>query len=81
MNFKNKVFKIGWAQCISDLVSKMASTKDKMRLSKQFLLYSYLEIIVKCLQEFFWPSFEFLETYEQVCMHFTLNSAPCKPKC
>ena len=25
----------------------------------------------------FWLNFDFLETYEHVCVHFTLNSAPC----
>ena len=35
-------------------------------------------MIVKCLQEVFWQNFEFFETYEQVSVHFTLNSAPCR---
>ena len=29
--------------------------------------------------KFFGLNFEFLKTYEQVCMHFSLNSAPCRP--
>ena len=51
MNFKNKVFTIGWAQCISDLARKMASEEAKMRLDKKNLVYSYHKLIVKCLQE------------------------------
>ena len=35
-------------------------------------------MIVKCLQEVFWPNFDFFETYEQVSVHFTLNSAQCR---
>ena len=27
--------------------------------------------------KFFWLNFEFLTTYEQFCMHYSLNSAPC----
>ena len=37
-------------------------------------------MIVKCLQEVFWQNFEFFETYEQVSVHFTLNSPPCTMK-
>ena len=25
----------------------------------------------------FWLKLEFLDTYEQVCVHFTMNYAPC----
>ena len=35
MNSKNKAFTIGWAQCISDTISKMASAQAKMRLGKK----------------------------------------------
>ena len=27
--------------------------------------------------KFFWLNFVFLETYEQVCVHFSLNPTPC----
>ena len=57
MNSKNKAFTIRWAQCISDTVSKMASTQAKMRLGKKLFVQLYLIMIVKCLQEVFWLSY------------------------
>ena len=56
----------------------MACPSAKLRLDKNFLVYFYLNMYDEHPNKDFLPKFEFLERYKQVCVHISLNSAPCR---
>ena len=72
---------IGWAQYVSDLSNKNGLCLSKIEAGKKLLVYPYLFMFVNTYMKFFWLNFEFLTSCEQFCMHYSLNSAPCKICC
>ena len=55
----------------------LASTEADLGWANNFGMLMYQYYLDIALIKFFWLNFVFLVTYEQVCMHFSLNSAPC----